>query len=123
MNTDEIIHDLHHLYRSVEKQFRENPGEYWQGKKDGLRTALALLEPERNWKELNDTSPGKKLTDNEIIQEMLSDAYYNITAALWEIEKEKRLHPQTRMNLVNWYHAYKHNADNGLLDKIEDACY
>lgn len=97
--------------------------EYWQGRKDGLRAALAILEPGNSyWERANKSSPGFRREEKEVFFEFIKDARYNIGAALWEYsEKGKRIDVQTIINLLQWLEYYDRQAEKGELDPAPDA--
>lgn len=97
--------------------------EYWQGRKDGLRLALAILEPgESIWKQLTDSSPGFRVTEKEGLLDFMKDARYNIGAALYDYKADKgRIHIQTIMNLLSWISSYDIASKKGDLLNTDDA--
>jgi hypothetical protein len=91
--------------------------EYWQGKKDGLRTALALLQPERNWTALNDSSWDKRSTDLELLKSLVQDATFYIGEILWSHKPGNgKVHPLSWTNMRNWFRQVKMNADRLKID-------
>jgi hypothetical protein len=108
---DEIIE----LYDRAAAEFKTTKErEYWQGRKDGLRAALAILEPEESlWDMLNKSSHGFRVEEKEALLKFLEDARYNVGAALWEVDQKERIHSQTRINLERWVDSYDRKAKAG----------
>lgn len=110
--------------RAQEEHRTSKEPEYWQGRKDGLRIALAILEPgEHVWKDLIKTSPGFRIEEKEVLLEMLKDARFNIGAALWEYSEkpERNIHIYTIVNLLQWLASYDQRAAAGDLIPTPNA--
>lgn len=123
---EEIIEELTDLYEKVADEHRDSKDnfarEYWQGKKDAFRTALALLNPENtSWKLLNKTSPGGRALMIDRLKSRLEDARYNIGSILYELKNEKKVHYQTKMNLINWISVYDLMAEKNEVIPTPDA--
>jgi hypothetical protein len=98
--------------------------EYWQGRKDGIRAALAILEPGRDgeeWTQLNESSHGFKLEEKEALLKFIEDARYNVGAALWEYETKKSIDIQTIVNLLQWLASYDLKVQKEELLPAENA--
>lgn len=110
------IGEIVELYDRAQKEHKTTrEKEYWQGRKDGIRAALAILEPGEglaSWDMINKSSPGFRLTEKEALLEFLKDARYNVGAALWEYSErgDKRIHIQTIINLLQWLDSYDRRA-------------
>lgn len=77
MNEKRPIREIKKLFWKTEKEFRKNGGEYWQGKKDGLRTALALIDDTIDWQLQTDTSlTGGRQTEEERLLDLIGFAYH-----------------------------------------------
>ena len=119
--------EIYELFTRAAREHRitKDEPEYWQGRKDGIRAALAILEPEQkdseDWKRLSESSPGYRVTEDEEILSFVKDARYNIGAALWEYESKKRIDLQTVINLLQWIDSYERKAKAGKLSPAPDA--
>ncbi len=122
--SDDTIDEIIDAYdKAQDEHKRTTEKDYWQGRKDGLRIALALIQPEKKfWKQLNDTSYGFQSTEKEIIQNNVRNVRYDVATILWEIQNEKKVHTTTRGNLLSWLSHYDRLAEQGLYIKVEDAC-
>lgn len=122
--SDEAIEEIIDNYDKAQSEYKTTTEkDYWQGRKDGLRIALALIEPEkRHWKQLNDTSYGFHSTEKEIIQNFVKNIRYNTASILWEIREEKKINSLTVGNLLSWIYQYDILAKQGLFVEVEDAC-
>jgi hypothetical protein len=121
---DAVFHatsELVRVYLDVLKQHEKEPGAYWQGKKDGLRTALALLEPGDSWTTINESSYGKRLTDLEKLSRLVEDAAHYIGEVLWAHEAGDDVMPLSWVNMRNWYRAVK-ALEGNLLPELS-TCY
>ena len=79
---DDRYFDLLRVYVDVREQ-RTNvdhldEAEYWQGKKDGLRTALTLFAPDeeekQRWEGIQESAPNNRLTEMENLRAALAEA-------------------------------------------------
>lgn len=122
--SDEAVKDILEQYdKAVDEHRRTTEKDYWQGRKDGLRLALSFIQPDNKlWKLLNETSYGFQATEKEIIQNNVRDVRYNVSAILWEIEHNKKVHSVTRGNLLSWLSNYDALAEQGLYIKVDDSC-
>ena len=88
------------LFHRVEVELREEEDfhkrEYWQGKKDGLRTSLMLINSAIGenkesgfWKSFNDSSHGKRITKDESLKLVLENSIYHIGDILYTIKEKK----------------------------------
>lgn len=122
---DENYLEARRLLRETEEQFRVSGGEYWQGRKDGSRLMFAIYQtPERreSIEDVVESSPGRRLFDNEIVQRFMEDCVYNMAAIVYELDHEKRIHPQARLNLRRAVEWYDNMANIGLVKSIDDHC-
>jgi len=126
---DKNLAELYRLFSDVyaehEKEVRAGnqlKAEYWQGKKDGLRTALALMDTNKSihWELENNSSHGKRATDFEITQKMLEDACYYIGEALYLFRSKKKLNIQSKINWEQWYSWYKQMMKKGIVPVVDN---
>ena len=52
----------------------------------------------------------------------MEDARYNISAMLYELQEERRLHIQTKINLLQWIELYDRLSKKGTTLPVNDAC-
>ena len=124
VRNDAVSHatsELARVYLDVLEQHKKEHSAYWQGKKDGLRTALALLEPGDSWALTNESSYGKRLTDLERLRRLVEDAAYYIGEVLWTHETGHDIAPLSWINMKNWYRTVK-ALEGDLLPKLS-TCY
>lgn len=122
--TDEQLDEILEAENKAAYEFRyvTKDKEYWQGRKDGLRVALAILEPgERVWKDLILTSPGFQETEKDYVLKFLQDAYYNIADMVHSIRNKEPIHGMTFSNIQNWLGTYLTNVKDGVLLPVDDA--
>lgn len=123
-----IAEELADLFLDVDQQHRDCTEpfarEYWQGKKDGLRTALALIDKENSdhWKSYQGSSHNRRLTKLEVLTEMVNDAVYYIGEVLWSL-KGGNIHPTSVLNMEQWFDRYKREAKRGNVPLADDTCY
>lgn len=122
---------LHEIFDDVDQQAREHPeDDYWQGKKDGIRTAqiyfaeaLGLDSEADSKKRLRETSYSARSTDLEILRSYMRNAMYYIGEALWMDDIGEKLHPLSRINWLQWWNGYKALSKTGVVEPVEDTCY
>jgi len=125
----DVISELADLFLDVDQQHRDctepMAREYWQGKKDGLRTALALLDKENSdhWRSYQASSHNSRLTKLEILTEMVNDAVYYIGEVLWVLDGGGDIHPMSVFNMEQWFDRYKREAERGNVPIANDTCY
>jgi len=99
---------------------------YWQGRKDAVRSLVAIIISDPDWKEslerLNASSPGFRKFDQEIIVELLGDVVRDVAAIVWEIKVLEKYDARTLENLQNFVKRYDDLADSGALPVINDHC-
>ena len=130
-NQKEAWLGLYRIFRDVQEQAREHPeDDYWQGKKDGIRTswiyfneALGLDDEADSALKARKSSPVARNTHLEILKAWMKDAMYYIGEALWMDETGTRLHPLSRVNWHQWFNGYKQLAERGLVEPVDDTCY
>jgi hypothetical protein len=95
--------------------------EYWQGKKDGLRTAPALLDKENSnhWRSYQESSHNRRLTKLQNLTEMVNDAVYYIGEVLWAMLGDGDI----ILNMQQWFDRYKRLAERGIVPAADDTCY
>ncbi len=90
VDPSKIVRELIQLFFDVQGQHADaiaeeddEAAEYWQGKKDGLRTALTLLDPNnKNWALANEVSLNNRKTELEELRAVCKEAeslLYSIT--------------------------------------------
>jgi hypothetical protein len=123
IEADKIREIVEAFNRAASERRSTKEPEYWQGRKDGLRVALAVLQPGELWDKANETSPGFRVEEKEALLRFIEDVRYNLGAALWEyIEREdKKIHPQTMINLFQWLDSYDRKAKKGEVLPAEEA--
>jgi hypothetical protein len=94
---------------------------YWQGRKDGLRLALAILEPNKSRNLLNDSSPGFQVEEREKYKNFLKSIYYDICDLIYSIRHKERIHPLTVSNIQNWIGIYMNLEKEGFVHPSSDA--
>lgn len=76
--SEEAVMKLMRLFWDAEAEERKAqlPGQYWQGKKDGLRIALALLDKKTgiDWAAFQESSRLAQGSEVEVLRAMLKDA-------------------------------------------------
>jgi len=89
---EDVIEEIVDLYDSAQVEFRTTKEkEYWQGRKDGLRLALALLQPdEKVWNILNKSSGGFRIEEKEQYRKFLEDIYYNVCDMVYSIRHKEK---------------------------------
>jgi hypothetical protein len=120
---DPIDQIIEVYFRVQDERKTTKEPEYWQGKKDGLRTALAILQPGENWDRVMESSPGYRLGENEAVLKFLKDARISIGAALWEYSEspKKYIHIYTIVNLLQWIQQYEFLAERGDVTPAPEA--
>ncbi|MCP5018934.1 MAG: hypothetical protein GY938_27200 [Ketobacter sp.] len=83
---------------------------------------FALLSSETNWADLTESSGNSRVFDFELANSVLEDAVYNVAAALYELEEDKWIHPQTKRNLHDFVSRYDFLADQGKFPELLDHC-
>ena len=124
-----IAGELADLFLDVDQEHRDcteaMDREYWQGKKDGLRTALALLDKENanHWESYQKSSHNSRLTKLQILTEMVNDAVYYIGEILWAQQDGGNIHPMSILNMRQWFDRYRREAERGNVPVADDTCY
>lgn len=119
--SENVIEEIVELYDSAQQEHKTSKErEYWQGRKDGLRLALALLQPDQQWTMLNKSSPGFRVEDRERYKAFLKDIYYNVCDLVYSIRHHEKPHYLTVSNIQNWIGSYMSDKD-GFVDQAPDA--
>ena len=120
---EDIMEEIVDLYDSAQAEFRTTKEkEYWQGRKDGLRLALALLQPdEKTWDILNKSSGGFRIEEKEQYKRFLADIYYNVCDMVYSIRHKEKIHYMTLSNVQNWIGSYMQMEKTGFVIEAEDA--
>lgn len=125
---NDAISTLIDLFHDVDQEHRDctepMAREYWQGKKDGLRTALALLDKEdsEHWRSYQESSHNRRLTKLQNLIEMVNDAVYYIGEVLWA-QEGGNIHPMPILNMQQWFDRYKVLARRGIVPIADDTCH
>jgi hypothetical protein len=125
----DVVNELADLFLDVDQEHRDctepMAREYWQGKKDGLRTALALLNKENadHWRNYQESSHNRRLTKLQTLTEMVNDAVYYIGEVLWWALDGGDIHPTSVLNMEKWFDRYKREAERGNVPVADDTCY
>lgn len=81
--SEEDLMALNRLFWDAEKEERQAPmpGQYWQGKKDGLRAALALLDKKTgiDWEAFQESSRAGQASELEILRSLYKEAFNMLT--------------------------------------------
>jgi len=119
---DETIEEIIDLYDKAQEEFRTTKEkDYWQGRKDGLRLALALIQPEEtHWNLLNKSSHGFQVEEREQYKNFVEDIYYNVCDLIYCIRHKEKLHPMTISNIQNWIGTYM-NEEHKKSDFVKPA--
>ena len=124
----DAMRELIDLFLDVEQEHRDctepMARQYWQGKKDGLRTALALLDKENadHWQSYQESSHNRRLTKLQTLTEMVNDAVYYIGEVLW-VHEGGSIHPMSILNMKQWFDRYKRLAEQGIVPVVDNTCY
>jgi hypothetical protein len=122
---DKVIEEIVDLYDSAKEEFKTTKDtEYWQGRKDGLRLALALLQPEeRIWNMLNHSSHGFRIEEREQYKNFISDIYYDVCDLIYSIRHKEKLNGMTISNIQNWIGTYmqEEHKNSGFVKPSPDA--
>ena len=125
----EAISTLIDLFQDVDQEHRDctepMAREYWQGKKDGLRTALSLLDLENadHWESYQESSHNRRLTKLQILTEMVNDAVYYIGEVLRAVLDRGDIHLMSIGNMRQWFSRYQALAKREIVPKADDTCY
>jgi len=130
-NQQEAWLELYRIFRDVQEQAKEHPEDaYWQGKKDGIRTAwiyfneaLGLEDEADSTLRVRESSWTSRSTDLEILKAQVRSAMYYIGEALWMADTGEKLHPLSRINWMQWWNGYKRLAEKGLVEEVNDTCF
>jgi hypothetical protein len=123
--------ELYRIDQDVKAQARACPEDpFWQGKKDGIRTAwiyfneaLGLTDEVKSSLAARETSSSARSTDLEILRAWMKSAMYYIGEALWMDETGTKLHPLSRVNWRRWWGGYKELAKRGLVEPVDDTAF
>lgn len=124
-----VARELADLFLDVNQEHRNCTEpiarEYWQGKKDGLRTALALLDKENvdHWRSYQQSSYNTRLTKLESLTQMVNDAVYYIGEVLWFCNSGGNIHPTSVLNMEQWFDRYQALAKREIVPAADDTCY
>lgn len=122
--TEEQYRLLYEALFVAENEVRTNKNEkeYWQGRKDGMRVFLSIVQPnEKIWEQLNQSSHGFQDTERDRLLSLLEDIYYNICDILYSINHNEKIHRQTMINTLQWIDWYDTCAKQGLTKEITNA--
>lgn len=125
---NDAISTLIDLFMDVDQEHRDctepMARQYWQGKKDGLRTALALLDKEnaKHWKSYQESSHNRRLTKLQILTEMVNDAVYYVGEVLWA-QDGGDIHPMSVLNMQQWFDRYKRLAERRIVPVADNTCH
>jgi hypothetical protein len=120
---DKTIEEIIDLYDSAqeERKTTKEP-EYWQGRKDGLRLALAILQPEEeHWKLLNQSSYGFRIEEREMYKNFLDSVFYDLCDLIYSIRHKEKPHSLTVSNLQNWLGTYMIEQKTGFVKSAPNA--
>ncbi len=120
---ENVIEEIIDLYLSAKEEHKTSKErEYWQGRKDGLRLALALLQPnDKSWDALNRSSYGFRVEEREAYKRFLLDIYYNVCDLVYSIRNKEKIQGMTLSNIQNWIGSYMNSEKTGFVTPAPDA--
>lgn len=123
-----IYIEFEDLYDDIIAEFDERGGEYWQGKKDGIRLgriyvleALGMDRQASSARALRESSPAARGTTLSKLRAIARSARFYIGEALYNDRTGQRLHPLSRVNWQQWIDWYGRLEKEGIADEADGA--